>query len=309
MAELLCKEGDLEVRLESSHSIEYQDLLFFHSNEFISRNNDSTPLFFNLYVAGKNLASIVFEVIDQVATSLPLSPFGGMMTGQIVDTPILNKLLQVIIDYFSKNKCNVQITLPPGIYSTYSFDYLNLGFEVKYQDVNQHIPIDKEDLHHSLNRNRKRKLVLNNDQGYQFLRLNLSHLEEAYKLIKECRIDKGYPVTMSLNELQNAFSSFPYRYLLFGVYDGSELIASAVSIRVSKNILYNFYHGDRLSHRSTGPVTLLVAGIYEYCQEQNIEILDLGISSQHGELNEGLFYFKRSCGAVSTDKFSYQLEV
>jgi len=308
MAELLYKKGELEARLESSHSIVHHDLLFFHSNEFIKRNKDSNPLFFNLYVEEKNLASIVFEEIEGIAISLPRSPFGGLIIGDIIDQETLEEFHNYIIAYLKDKNCPVEIRLAPTIYSSDEPNYLDARLEIIYIENNQHIPIDRIKFSDKLNRNRKRKLELNIHQGYKFKRLEIEQLDQAYELIRECRIDKGYPVTMSIDALKKTFTSFPDRYLLFGVFDGSELIATAVSIRVSESTLYNFYHGDRLSYRGSGPVTLLVAGIYEYCQEHGIEILDLGISSQHGKLNEGLFYFKRSCGAVSSDKISYQLK-
>ena len=112
---------------------------------------------------------------------------------------------------------------------------------------------------------------------------------------------------MSLEQLQTSINAMPEHYLLFGVYDGNKLIAAAVSVRISRDIMYNFYHGDDVSYRSTSPIVMLVAGIYQYCQQKNISILDLGISSVEGQINQGLFDFKKNLGCESSNKYTYVL--
>lgn len=310
MAEVLFKDGDTEIRIEQTHSIVSQNLLFFHTKEFITRIKDKSPVFFNLYRENKPFVSIAFEIVDGVAVSLPQSPFGGFIINESFEKNLIKIFLIIIIKHF-REQLSIQIKLPSDSYSQFHEEIhailANAGFSTLCLDINQHISVDQQTFIDKINRNRRRKLESNISQGFIFKKLDTSYLNKAYELIKECRIDKGYPVTMTLEALQNSFSVFPERYFLFGVFDKNEMIATAISIRVSNKILYNFYHGDRLSHRKNGPVTLLVAGIYEYCQQQGFEILDLGISTDKGVLNEGLFYFKESCGATSTDKVSYSM--
>ena len=52
---------------------------------------------------------------------------------------------------------------------------------------------------------------------------------------------------------------------------------------------------------------MLVGKIYEYCQQNGIAVLDLGISSENGILNEGLFNFKKNLGSETSNKSTYQL--
>ena len=311
MAEVLYKDGDTEIRIEQTHSIVDQDLFFFHSNEFIKRRTKSHSQYFNLYIGEKNVASIVFEVSDNTAISLIKSPFGGLITNELVDQNCIEKLLNTVTEYFQKQQIGIQIRIFPDCYYLQIKEirnaFTNSGFLIHYIDTNQHISIDQQGFTKKINRNRKRKLDLCMDQRYVFKKLNNSYLEQSYQLITECRLDKGYPITMTLKELKASFISFPEHYILFGVFDKSDLIATAVSVKVNNKILYNFYHGDLLSYRKSSPVTLLIAGIYEYCQRQKFEILDLGISTDQGVMNEGLYYFKGSCGAISSDKVSYQL--
>jgi hypothetical protein len=312
MAELLYQDDGFEVRLESSHSIEHQKLLFFHSNEFINRDKESSPLFFNLYADGKSLASIVFEVVDQEAISLPQSPFGGVITGEPINEELMISLLTIVKKFFQNKQQKIHITTYPDSYKApnnrINTVFITLGFQTSCSNINQHIVIDQDKLSTKMNNSRIKQLNLCIDSGYQFKKLKPSFLEQSYGLIEECLKVKGYPLTMSLNNLKEMFNTFPDRYLIFGVFEKNIIIATAISVNVNDKILYNFYHGDNLNNRQHSPMTLLISGIYAYCQQENFEVLDLGISTDQGVLNEGLFYFKRSCGAVSSDKISYELK-
>ncbi len=313
MAKSLFNDGNIEIRVESHHSIAPHDLLFFHSNEFINRKESASPVFFNLYESERPLASIAFEVADHLAISLPQSPFGGFIFDRLINQEVLEVYLKTIVQYYQNKNFGVQIKMAADGYHTFQKGIAtaleSLGFSLLYVETNQHVVIDQQDFAKKINRNRKRKLEMCSRQNYEFRKIDSSYLTESYRLISECRADKNYPVTMTLEALQVAFDSFPEQYLLFGIFDQSEMIATSVSIRVSNEILYNFYHGDRLSHRLSSPVTMLTSGIYAYCQEHSFKILDLGISTAKGVLNEGLYSFKKSCGAVSSDKRSYELKI
>jgi len=310
MAEILYKNGSTEIRLGQFHSIEKQGLPFFQTNEFINRRIDSNTIFFNLYEAGKPLTSIAFEIIDDQAISLPRSPFGGLIHLEEPNEEQINKLLDTIITHFSAMQCDVLVRQCSDILYQYIPNvkeiFVRSGFKTEIIELNQHIIVDQELFRNKINRNRRRKIEACVQANFKFQKLDTSQLADAYKLIKECREDKGYPVTMSLQELMDVFEKFPNHYLLFGIMNGGELIATGISIRVNSRILYNFYHGDLLAYRDQSPVSLLVKGIYQYCQVHGYSILDLGISSDQSVLNEGLYAFKKSLGAQNSGKISYK---
>jgi len=183
------------------------------------------------------------------------------------------------------------------------------GYKALTDDVNQHIIIKDEEFSQGIKYNEQKKLKKAINSNYKFILLDHHKLTEVYQLIKETRDRKGYPTSMSLEQLQTSINALPEHYLLFGVNDGNKLIAAAVSVRISRDIMYNFYHGDDVNYRSTSPVVMLVAGIYQYCQQKNISILDLGISSIQGQLNQGLFDFKQNIGCESSSKSTYVLNI
>ena len=101
------------------------------------------------------------------------------------------------------------------------------------------------------------------------------------------------------------FKLFPGDYLLFGVFDKNKLIATSVCIKVNDKILYCFYIGDALAFRPHSPITLLINGIYEYCQTNDFKMLDLGISTDKGILNKGLYAFKKTFGSFDSYKLTF----
>ena len=187
--------------------------------------------------------------------------------------------------------------------------FLNSGFTVAGQEVNQHLAVTAKDFYQRIKYNEQKKLKQALNRGYVFRQLTIRELPEVYALVTATRNRKGYPVSMGFTELEAVFRALPDNYLLFGLYAGHELIAAAVSIRVSAGVLYNFYHADAMAYRSTSPLVMLLSRIYAYCREQGIATLDLGISSANGHLNQGLFTFKQNLGCEPSDKNTYRLQL
>jgi lipid II:glycine glycyltransferase (peptidoglycan interpeptide bridge formation enzyme) len=156
-----------------------------------------------------------------------------------------------------------------------------------------------------LDAHKKRRLRKAESSGFVFRELVVDSLPESYQLIVASRLNKAYPVTMTLEQLHAMFVLFPNAYRLFGLLDHDTLVATAVCIKVSTEILYCFYIGDHLAYRSLSPVTALVNGIYSYCQSHNFRMLDLGISTDKGILNSGLYNFKKTFGSIKSDKLTF----
>ena len=156
-----------------------------------------------------------------------------------------------------------------------------------------------------LNTHKKRRLRQAESLDFSFREIPLNYLEEAYSLIVESRESKGYPVTMTFKDLEAMFKLFPSDYLLFGVFDKNKLIAASACIKVNNKILYCFYIGDALAFRPHSPITLLINGIYRYCQESHFKMLDLGISTDKGVLNKGLYAFKKTFGSFDSHKLTF----
>jgi hypothetical protein len=277
----------------------------FHRPEFIFRDPGSQILTFQ-----NSAASIFFTKLGNSLISLDKAPFGSFHLES--DATLLNiKDLLSEIEKSCADQGVVLLTIRsfPQLYSPKKSELIEKAlrehrFVVRYNDVSQVVPISQEAM--PLNVHKKRRVRKAAALGFHFIEIAEDNLTEAYTLFVESREQKGYPVSMTLEDLRAMFKRFRNEYLLFGVFDKQKMIAASVCIKINKKILYCFYIGDHLPYRSESPVTSLVAGIYEYCRTHNFELLDLGMSTDRGELNTGLYNFKRTFGSIDSPKLTFE---
>ncbi|MEL7003990.1 MAG: GNAT family N-acetyltransferase [Bacteroidota bacterium] len=254
-----------------------------------------------------NTCSLTGVIRDSQFSSVPWGTFGGFEVEHGAGEDEIREFIALVVSSAQQMELKeLRIKLPPDFYlqkvpalkqSLHCHQFVAVR-----SDINQHIEINSKQYRQRITYNELKKLKKSENEGFTFAKLNRQHLPEAYRLIRDNRIRKGFPVSMTLQTLDNMFEKLPQHYHLFGIYDNKKLIATGVSIRVNQASLYNFYHGDDQEYRVYSPVVMLLDGIYSYCQQSQIETLDLGISSDQGELNKGLFVFKKNCGAIESAK-------
>ena len=277
----------------------------FHRQKFVFRNTGASVVRFH-----HQSAEIYFSKQEQKLVSLNTSPFGGFLTDRAIKKEDLYACLDEIYGWSKTQKIvTVVIRMFPDAYypqlaSLVKDVLLESQFEILYEDIAQYIPVGAEQPM-DLDTHKRRRLRASDTLGYQFRILSAEALERCYELFVQSRINKGYPITMSLDALLEMFALFPDEYLLFGLFNDENVIAASVAIKVSDQILYCFYIGDDLGYRAHSPVTTLVAGIYEYCRENNFSMLDLGLSTDKGIVNKGLYNFKKSFGALESPKMTF----
>lgn len=246
--------------------------------------------------------------------SLSRSPFGGfVLSDQVNVVAGLQQLIPKFLKWATdQGITSIVIRCMPEVYDPIGNKkikeiLIQYGFLVRYHDTTQVLSVSKQPPRMADDRKHALKKCMK--MGFVFQQVDWSKLDEAYDLIVESRKSKRYPVTMTLADLIEAFEKFPDHYLLFGVFTDNRMIATSVSIVVNDQILYCFYLGDSLAYRQYSPVTFLVTGIYQYCNARNITLLDLGISTDRGILNEGLYRFKKSLGCLDSDKLTFEKKI
>ena len=139
-----------------------------------------------------------------------------------------------------------------------------------------------------------------------FIQANIERLGFIFDFVKRSRERKGFPLTLTFEQLKSLFELFPNQFKLFTVYLGDELAAVSVAIHINERILYHFFPADNERLLSFSPSIFLLEGIYNYCREQKMGILDLGIATYHGEPNLGLIRFKKNLGAQESLKLTFE---
>jgi hypothetical protein len=301
----------IRARAAASH---YFNNFFFHSPSFVLANNPATTISFNVEEDGAEIARIFFSKTDGRITSLHRSPFGGFDISERATAHSIQKLIGDFEGWCRNNNVKeIFIRSFPDAYDPIKSRLIHTVLLANHYDVSmreqlQFIWIDENSLKR-FNRNRNRKLKECIAAGFQFVQLGIDHLEDAYEIFVECRSKKNYPITMSLADFKDAFEKFPDKYFLFGVIDRGSLIAASVCVVVNNRILYDFFHGDRLSGRKFSPLSLLVKGLVEFCLDRKVELLDLGVSTDRNGINKGLQQFKASFGARTDQKLTYHKRI
>jgi hypothetical protein len=277
----------------------------FHQPNFVFRDPEKPIVSFQ---EGSTL--IYFSRIGDSLVSMDRAPFGGFIIEQrATEDNLLTVIHKVVAWSKSNGVTNLLIRTFPEMYNPQQHALikdvlLKSGFDIQFTDVAQIIPVTGELM--NLNTHKKRRVRKAGELAFTFSQLPISSLKESYRLIVESRQNKGYPVTMPLDDLTNMFREFPQAYMLFGAFDQKKLIAASVCIEVNKAILYCFYIGDSLAYRRYSPVTFLVQCIYEFCcKSRHFKIIDLGLSTDKGILNSGLHNFKKSFGSVDSVKLTF----
>ena len=277
----------------------------FHHQKFIFRNAETSIVRFQ-----HQSAEIYFSLHEKKIVSLDASPFGGFLTDREIKKVDVHACLNEMYAWSTSREITAAVIrmFPheyyPQFASLITEAVLESGFNILYEDIAQYVAI-KVDGSMDLGTHKRRRLRNSGMLGFQFRTLAANALDSCYDLFVQSRTSKGYPITMSLDALREMFALFPDEYLLFGLFDEERVIAASVAIKVSDEILYCFYIGDDLEYRTQSPVTTLVSGIYEFCQGNNFSTLDLGLSTDKGIINQGLYNFKKSFGALESPKLTF----
>lgn len=254
----------------------------------------------------------VFQVcIDEgIGKSPRRAPYGGIECSPRVSPTQLFDFIS-FIESCLRAEGVTQLTLknaPPGYaprVSALLYTFLvNQGYAVVHAEATALIDIQSSQ-ERTLHAWERRKLRQATAAGLAFEVLPAEQLPALYAFIAACRQQKQYSLSLSLEDVLKAMNRFPEAYVLFGVYQDKKLIAGALSVRVSENVLYNFYSDHDAAYDALSPVVMLIEGMYQYCVRQCIGLLDLGTSALGDAPNFGLLEFKLRLGGEPSPKFTF----
>jgi hypothetical protein len=223
----------------------------------------------------------------------------------------LNQLLWKVSEFFQKKDFPVlRIVQAPQGYSREISEkihaaYLESGFSIETEDINQQINVEGESLRVIARESFKRKLKKCLDEGFEFRSEEKSNADEFYDFILKSRSFYKIPFLLTREDFKRIVYSDNDSYKKFTVRKREELVACAIGVKINPKILYYFLPADNPDFRSLSPTVLLVDGMYRFCYENQFQIFDLGISTDKGVRNEGLLQFKNSAGATESKKITY----
>ncbi|CCG98235.1 hypothetical protein FAES_0221 [Fibrella aestuarina BUZ 2] len=246
---------------------------------------------------------------DQLATSPKAAPFGSIEFVEALPDSALHALIDSLeAEVQHLNVPTLRLTNYPHAYAARQAERLvgllrRRGYRVADQFLNFHIDVSAQPLAGKLHRSERRRLAKCLRSGFTVAHWAQPPVAEVVRFIERSRQQQGYPLTILPDRLAQLLKRFPEQYPVFAVWDGSTLASLTVAVRVRHDILYNFLPADNQHYRTFSPAVLLTQGLYTFCQQHAITLLDLGVCLDAQRAPKpSLMRFKRNLGATASWK-------
>lgn len=112
---------------------------------------------------------------------------------------------------------------------------------------------------------------------------------------------------MTFEDILNMGSLWPVDYFKVLSEDGA-LVASAIFYRSHPDICYAVFWGDNEEGRPLRAMDYLAFELWSYYKALGYKYIDLGISTENGNPNEGLLRFKESHESASSLRYRFVWE-
>ena len=187
--------------------------------------------------------------------------------------------------------------------------FLTRRYSVTRHEIGAIVPVSPKPFSEMIHGRKKRKLNQSRNQGLLFGQMGHSLLPEVYGFIATCRKPKNFNLSITLNDFRQFVDRYSSEYLIFSVFHHKRMVAASVTIRIYQHVLYHFISDHVRDVGPVRPALVLMEGIYDYCQRENIQLLDLGTSTVNGQPNFKLLKFKCELGAQLTHKFTFSRKI
>lgn len=254
---------------------------------------------------------IHFHLRDGLALSPLRAPFGSLEASAAVTSKVLTAFMEFVGSRLTDaGAARVTVKTFPEAYQPRLAEALHavfssLHYEVSGDETTSIIFVSESPFGGLMHPRKTRRLRQTSGYPFTFSQLQKEFLPELYDFIATCRERKKYPLSMTLEELQKAFDQFPEAYHLFAVRHGEHLVAATVAVRIYDDVLYHFVSDHIHGMGGFTPALVLMEGLYNFCLEANIRILDLGTSAPNQQTNPNLMRFKKELGGQPNSKRTY----
>ncbi len=115
--------------------------------------------------------------------------------------------------------------------------------------------------------------------------------------------------THSVEEILTLKKLLPKHIRLFAAFKEKEMIGGIVTFTLHDKAIYTLYIAQNYEYQELRSVHLIVTELARVCIREKKDVLHFGISTEEKGtvVNDGLFFFKESFGAVSVRRESYSI--
>ena len=258
-------------------------------------------------------ARCAFVVEPDRAVSPVAAPFCSIEFVRTLHDAVLNDLIDALIDEArSTGAPMLQLVNYPHCYAPeqahrLTDQLLRRGFRVASANPTFFLPVTSDDFEKAIDASEWRRLQKCRRAGFRFVHWCCPDVDAVVSFLVRTRQQQGYRLVLPPDRLCHLIRAFPNQFLVFVVRDGSAIAAMTVAVRVRNDILYNFLPASNLSYHAYSPMVLLTEGVFGYCRQQQIQLLDLGMSLDgNRQPKPGLMRFKRNLGAQESLKLTFE---
>jgi RimJ/RimL family protein N-acetyltransferase len=277
--------------------------LLFNQPEYFRLHDNGSGRFFQWQESDRVVGAVHFtEVAEGIYRSPALGTFGGYSFDGDPNPPRMLAFHDAIEHRLRGiGARELEILLAPAdhdqaAFATVVYVLQSRGFQIGRTDLNYSLEVNGDPFDQRISYGNRKRLKKCAREGVLARQLGNDCLADVYDVIARNRAQKNYPVSMTLEALSQMVELFPDRFSLFGAEHDGTLIASAVCIALTSDILYVFYWGDLPGHSERSPIVPVAEQVYGFAREHGFRLLDAGISTVAGEPNLGLIHFKRGLG-------------
>ncbi|GAB3491600.1 hypothetical protein GCM10027341_04810 [Spirosoma knui] len=247
---------------------------------------------------------------EPTATVSPLAaPFGSIEFASNLPDAVLLDLLTALIETSKKaGASTLRLVNYPRCYAPEQTDRLHQLFaEQGFCTVSTHptfyIPVSHKPFEAHLAQSERRRLRKCQRAGFQFIHWQDPDMDAAITFLGTTYQQRGYRLSITPERLKDVLYQFRDQFSVFAVMNYERIAALVITVRVSDTILYSFLPGSHADYRTYSPMVMLIDGLYRYCQQLGISLLDLGLSVDGNQLPKpSLIQFKRNLGAQESPK-------
>ncbi len=284
---------------------DWNSSIFFNTKAYLTTHGN-TFRWFKLFYNYTLQLQIIFTLNGDAAYSPFRSPYGGLEVLQSVDELVIRDFVTKIIKTFEEGSVTkLKVSCLPQFYTEFSEQFNQCKPENVVTDKTFYYLVNNKKAYNTTKRNIIKQLT---KKGYTCD--SITNIEKAYGIISKQYSIKGFPLTMSLDEIKKAFIRFPDKYQLLACFDKEKNICAVLFlVNVSSTLQYVMYNGSEEAYQKDSPLVLLYDYMIQEARENGVKHIDYGIASVGGELNKGLAFFKKSMGGIESDKLSYVFKV
>lgn len=289
----------------------------FTTADFNSINaNKCSTVYYLLFKETKYRLGIIGGIIDGIFNCPFSAPFGGFSyVNKNIGINYIDDAIDKLVNWAKTKKLDgINLILPPPIYDqSFVTKQINClyrkNFKIERIELNYIFYTKKfnDGYFDNIRNNGRNNLRKALKQNLRFIKCkNLDEKKLSFDIIRRHKNFKKYPLKMTWSQIEDTINVIDADFfLVLDMYDNP--IASSMVYWVSEKIVQIIYWGDLQEYSQYKTMNFLSYKLFEYYTLKEIEIIDLGPSSENSFPNIGLGNFKESIGCEILTKIYFTL--